>query len=325
MIYQMFLEGKTPSGIARHLMESGIPSPSGKKKWQASTVDSILRNEKYKGDAVLQKCFTVDFLTKKMKVNEGEVPQYYVENSHTAIISPEVHDLVQNELKKRRGTGRHLSGTGCFAGKIICGECGSVYGSKVWHSTSKYRRTIWRCNHKFSNAEKCTTPHLYEADLERAFVEAINSLIANKDALIQEFTSIINALMDDVVLETECTRLRNESDVVLELMRKSVEENAQTALDQDDFARRYGALQERYETAKRRVDALLDEKQAHVAKRESISRFLSDLRQRDGIVETFDEELWYSTVDTVTVYSAGGLTFLFKNGMEIKVQEQEAK
>ena len=82
LIYKLFLEGRTPAGICRYLEKQGIPTPSGKQKWSQTTVDSILSNEKYKGDARLQKKFTTDFLTKKMKVNEGEVPQYYVEQSH---------------------------------------------------------------------------------------------------------------------------------------------------------------------------------------------------------------------------------------------------
>ena len=84
----MFRNGKTPSYIARHLTAQGIPTPGGKKVWQAQVIESILTNEKYKGDARLQKKFTTDFLTKKQKKNEGEVPQYYVENSHPAIIEP---------------------------------------------------------------------------------------------------------------------------------------------------------------------------------------------------------------------------------------------
>ena len=83
-IYRAYLEGKSPSYIARQLSASGIPSPSGKANWRPETVKSILTNEKYKGDAVLQKTFCTDFLTKKFKANEGEVPQYYVENSHPA-------------------------------------------------------------------------------------------------------------------------------------------------------------------------------------------------------------------------------------------------
>lgn len=75
------MEGKSTSFIAKYLTENGIPTPDGKKNWQFSTIESILTNEKYKGDARLQKKFTTDYLTKTMKVNEGEVPQYYVENS----------------------------------------------------------------------------------------------------------------------------------------------------------------------------------------------------------------------------------------------------
>ena len=97
-IYRWFMEGMTPYKIACILIEKGIPTPSGKEQWHLSTVKSILTNEKYKGSALLQKKFTVDFLTKKTKVNEGEVPQYYVEESHPAIIPPEEFELVQAEM-----------------------------------------------------------------------------------------------------------------------------------------------------------------------------------------------------------------------------------
>ncbi|MEN6637446.1 MAG: recombinase family protein, partial [Clostridiaceae bacterium] len=133
LIYSLFLEGLMPSGIAKRLEAIGTLSPAGKQHWQTSTVESILRNEKYKGDALLQKTFCVDFLTKKMKRNEGELPQYYVEQSHPAIVSPEVFDEVQQELKRRREA-RYVGRSGCFSSKIICGECGSYYGRKVWHS-----------------------------------------------------------------------------------------------------------------------------------------------------------------------------------------------
>lgn len=100
-------------------------------------------NEKYKGAALLQKCFTVDFLTKKRKVNEGEVPQYYIEHSHQPIIAPLEFDLVQAEIARRKKLGHRYCGSSTFASRIICGDCGSSYGPKVWHSNSKYRRIIW--------------------------------------------------------------------------------------------------------------------------------------------------------------------------------------
>ncbi|MGI6499196.1 MAG: recombinase zinc beta ribbon domain-containing protein [Oscillospiraceae bacterium] len=95
-----------------------------------------------------------------MKVNEGEVPQYYVENSHPAIVTPETFDLVQHELSQRKGYRGYKASDSPFSGKVICGECDGVYGSKVWHSTSKYRRTIWQCNHKYKGKKMRHTASL---------------------------------------------------------------------------------------------------------------------------------------------------------------------
>ena len=160
-IYGMFLDGQTPSSIASFLTKQRVPTPAGREKWQSSTVKSILTNEKYKGDALLQKTFTVDFLSKKAKINEGEVPQYYVEKSHPAIVSAEVFDLAQYEMKRRAKKGRHTSAVSIFSDKLVCGECGAVYGSKVWHSTDAYRTMIWRCNGKYAvKGQPCPSPHL---------------------------------------------------------------------------------------------------------------------------------------------------------------------
>lgn len=147
-IYQMFLTGMTPHGIAQTLTEESIPTPAGKKKWSATTVKSILSNEKYHGDALLQKTFCEDFLTKKFKTNEGEVPQYYVENNHEAIIDDGTFEMVQQELAKRTGGKNRHSGTHIFASKIKCGDCGGWYGAKVWHSKEKCKRIVWQCNQK---------------------------------------------------------------------------------------------------------------------------------------------------------------------------------
>lgn len=107
-IYREYLAGHSPKTIAAHLTKDGIPTPLGKKTWSMSTINSILRNEKYKGDALLQKTFTVDFLTKTTKRNEGEIPQYYVTGNHEAIIAPTVWDQVQHELARRSGSSRSL-------------------------------------------------------------------------------------------------------------------------------------------------------------------------------------------------------------------------
>ena len=130
------------------VLQPVMPTPTGRTNWQNSTVKSILTNEKYKGDALLQKTITVDFLSKAHKVNEGDAPQFFVENSHPAIISREVYDLVQLELQRRGKRGRHTSAKSIFSDRLICGECGAAFGSKVWHSTDPYRKVSWRCHQK---------------------------------------------------------------------------------------------------------------------------------------------------------------------------------
>ena len=195
-IYRMCIEGMSTNAIAKHLTQQGILTPAGKQIWQRSTIESILRNEKYKGAALLQKKFTVDFLQKKMKVNEGEVPQYYVEHSHEAIIDPEEWERVQLELARRKNSPRRTQCNSPFAGKTICGDCGEIFGSKVWHSTSKYRRTIWRCNAKYESGDPCSTPHLYEDDLKQHFITALSQMLADRTALLEDGRLILKELLD---------------------------------------------------------------------------------------------------------------------------------
>ncbi len=319
-IYRLFLEGKTASGIAKHLTDVGIPTPAGKGKWHSSTIDSILRNEKYKGDAMLQKTYTVDFLTKKMKVNEGEVLRYYVENSHPAIISPEIYDLTQHELKKRRNIIGHKTGGCCFSGRIVCGECGSFYGSKVWHSTDKYRRTIWQCNHKYKNDQKCRTPHINENDLKKAFLGAFNSLVNNKEEIIRNYKEIILKITDTSGFDKEETRLKRECEMISELIRKSVEENASKAMDQEEYKKKNKGLMERYERAKAGLSKMNDKKLESKVKRENIEVFVRMLEERDALLVEFDEDVWNATVEKVVVNTAQNVVFIFKDGMEVDWQ-----
>lgn len=101
-IYEMFMQGSTPYAIAKALSADGIPTPGGKAVWSRNVVKSILTNEKYKGDALLQKVYTVDYLTKRKKKNTGEVTRYYVEGGHEPIIPPKLFDEVQAEMERRK-------------------------------------------------------------------------------------------------------------------------------------------------------------------------------------------------------------------------------
>jgi site-specific DNA recombinase len=317
-IYSMFLQGMTPFGIATKLTADGVFSPGGKPKWNAGAVRSILTNEKYRGDALLQKSYTVDFLTKKKKVNEGEIPQYYVENNHPAIIAPEVFEMVQRELERRgQSRGRH-SGVHLFSGRIKCGQCGSSYGSKVWHSTDKYRRTIWRCNHKFDSDENCTTPHLTDDEIKQYFVSAVNKLLTGKEEIIAGFAAIKDTVFDTSALTAERDELQSEMLVVSELMQQCIYENSHVALDQAEYQKRYDGLTERFDKAKARLDSVTEEISDKQTRKATIEAFLDDLKQQDGLVTEFAPTLWYSLVDFVTVYSKDDVRVTFKDGTEIQ-------
>lgn len=318
-IYRMCIEGMSTTAIAKRLSQQGIPTPAGKQGWQRATVESILRNEKYKGSALLQKKFTVDFLQKKMKVNEGEVPQYYVEHSHEAIIDPEEWEKVQLELARRKNGTRRTQCNSPFAGKIICGDCGEIFGSKVWHSNSKYRRTIWRCNAKYENSDPCSTPHLYEDDLKQYFVSALSELLVDRTALLEDGRLIRRELLDFSAIDTEIDDILRELDVVAGMIKHLVDENAAQAKSQATYIGQYNSLVERYENLQSRYDMLQQQKERRQIQADAIGGCLFSLEELDLLQITFSEALWNTVIDHVTVYADERLVFHFKNGSEVEV------
>ncbi len=313
LIYRLFLEGKSASAIAHYLTKEEIPTPGGKSNWCLSTVRSILKNEKYKGDALLQKGYTVDFLTKKKKKNEGEVPQYYVRNSHEAIISPEVYDLVQEEFQKRAIERAHHSCVSCFSSKIVCGECGSYYGSKVWHSNDKYRKVVWQCNYKFKNKQKCRTCHLTEEQIKKEFVKAFNNLIENKEEVIKDAESTILSLTDTKDIDDQTSSLKKEMDVIVGLMRSLVRENSRKAMNQDEYNRKYDAYAEKYDELKNALFRLEEKKQDLKVRRDKIKIFVDNLRGFDEVITEFDERLWNTMEEKLVIHEDDTKEFIFKN------------
>ena len=151
-ICREFLAGKTPYDIAKRLTEEGIPIPMGKTRWRTSVIESILKNEKYKGDALLQNTVTTDFLTHTHKRSEGEAPQFYVEKNHPAIVRPEVFEMVQEEFRRRKAAGGRMQSASILSGRIVCEDCGGFYGRKVWHSTSEKTGLPKRQRHSLSSS-----------------------------------------------------------------------------------------------------------------------------------------------------------------------------
>ena len=183
------MNGINPDVISRRLRDEGIPGCMGEAKWQASTIFGILRNEKYMGDAILQKTFTSDYLTKKTVKNEGQLEQYHVKGDHEAIIDPEYWDAVQLELERRQNymTAHSLRTMGRytdeqpFSNRVLCGECGKVFWRRTWYRLNNTYK-VWQCGNRYreKGVVTCHSENLKESDLQVAFVMAWNGILENR-------------------------------------------------------------------------------------------------------------------------------------------------
>ena len=317
-IYRSFLEGMTTYSIAKALMNRGVLSPSGKEKWYASTVESILTNEKYKGSALLQKSFTTDFLTKKKKVNEGEVPQYYIDESHEAIIDPQDFEQVQLEMARRKKLGKQYSGNSLFAAKIVCADCGCFFGSKVWHSTSKYRRVIWQCNNKFKGQQLCSTPHLYEDEIKQRFVNTFSIYFHSKDLIIETVQMLIESLSDTSAIDKKIEKLAQELSVIESMNRELVIELAQSAKRPEDYNERRNELTKEYDEKFRKFQKLEQKRIDQLNRAETLQNMVHQLSETKSIIDAFDDSLWRIMIEKVTVFHDNRMIFQFLDGTEIE-------
>ena len=197
-LYLEFLSGKTVDYIKLIFEREGVVNWDGSTKWQVTTLQSMLENEKYKGDAILQKSYTVDFLTKKRVLNQGEIQKFYIEDDHEAIIEPWIWECVQLEIERRKryleehGTKSYSNNTekNPFASKIICGECNKVFTRKGWRSSTGEIRKIWQWSerYKVKGVMGCANRHVEESTLEKAFVMAWNGILENKEYFLRKWT-----------------------------------------------------------------------------------------------------------------------------------------
>lgn len=319
-IYRRFLDGQSIREIADYLTKQGIPTPGGKAMWRVSTIKSILTNEKYKGDALLQKTYVTDFLTKRIKKNCGEIPQYYIKDSHPAIIEPATFDLVQEEIERRWPERHKLHRSSPFTAKIVCGDCGGYYGRKVWHSNAKHRKYIWRCNQKYEPETTCSTPNLDEPTIKAAFVEAFNKVLGDKEQYIARFEEMLPLLADTRKLEERLTKAQKKHSELMDNLRFYTEENTRQVQDQEEYNRHFSELDAECKRAEEEVGTIQKEIVEQSGRKEQIRLCLDGLRECGDILGEFDLDLWNSMVESVTVFASKRLIFLFRDGTKIPIQ-----
>ena len=320
LIYKQFLQGMAPLRIAKFLSDNGIPTAGGGTKWRAKVITSILSNEKYKGDAILQKTYTVDFMNKKIKKNEGEVPQYYVKNSHEAIITPEVFDVVQYELQTRQDDGKHNFSNHHFASKIRCGICGETYGHRILHAGTKKEHRVWKCKSRYTRDAECASQNVTSEMVEYAFIKAFNQLIDNKDDIIEMLQAFAETEFDLRPIEDELTLVDGEFNMIVDVLRAFIDENAQTAMDQTEYQRKFEVYAKKFEELKNKKAALVEKLAMQRAQKAKIMLFTTSLGEQTDILTEFNCDMWYSLADYVRVIDSNNIEVHFKGGNTVVAQ-----
>ena len=312
-IYREYLEGKSLVGIGRDLEKDGILTAAGKPRWRPETIKKILLNEKYIGDALLQKTFTVDFLTKKRVKNEGHVPQYYVENSHEAIIPKELFLQTQEELHRRSNiyTGadknkRIYSSKYALSTITFCGDCGDIYRRVYWNIHGR-KEFVWRCVTRIEQGpEVCKNRTVKEAELYDAVMTAINRLLAGGDNMIRILEENIHAIIGDT---TEYKI--SEINTLLEEKQKELISLANKGKDFESLADEIEELREKRQT-------LLVEDASLSGENERINELIEFIRTNKYRTLLYDDTLVRKIIQNVMVYE-DHFVICFKSGIEIKV------
>ena len=314
-IYREYLEGKSYYDIGKGLSADGIKTAAGSDYWLASTLKKILQNEKYIGDALLQKTVTTDVLTKKRVANKGIVPQYYVEGSHDAIIPRELYMKVQEEIVRRAnmetGTGKRrvYSGKYALSSIVFCAHCGDVFQRIHWQQ-QRSKRIVWRCVsrlHKKDNDFNCQARTVPEEELHAVVVKAVNEICGNTDAYLPQIKANI-----EKSLGADNSESVAEINKQIEELKQQIILRTRANKDCDDLGQEVIRLrEEKYQL------------QLEDAKKECVRQEIVELEKVVAEIAEealeYDESLVRKLIERITVYD-DYFTVEFKSGIEIDVR-----
>ena len=326
LIYDRFLAGDSLKGIAELLKEKGIKSPTGKAEWQFSTIQSILSNERYKGDAIINKTYTTDCISKKVRVNNGERPKYYVENSHPAIIDSATFGRVQEELARRSGkrkiSRKAKTEQGKYSSKyaltelLVCGECKSAYRRCTWTASGK-KKIMWRCINRIEYAKKyChNSPSVEESILQRAVMAAIMETANQNAEVLRTLKLHIGMGLAGEKSEDNSIDLQiriAEIDAEFKKMLDRVSTDTIEAFDEETATR----LMNEKSRLQQQLDNIADAEQ----RRENAKSRLDDIYTiLDGIKNRpmeYDDQIVRQLLECVVVDSKEQITVIFKGGLK---------
>ncbi|WP_207753339.1 recombinase family protein [Intestinimonas butyriciproducens] len=319
-IYRRYLEGCSEGQIQKELTQAGIATAKGVKAWSHQVVHSILTNEKYAGDALLQKTFTTDCISKTVKKNTGELPQYYIKDNHPAIIPRDIYQRVQEEMARRTSKRKILQKSGkteqgkysakyALSERLVCGECGSPYKRCTW-ARNGVKRIVWRCVSRLEFGKKyChNSPSMAEDKLHTAILTVLNRVIEASNGLQDELAETLrmvctpegggnNLLELERELETLTTRQNTLLDQALANMEDlTITEQLKALLEEKRH------LQARIDAAKKEAANRISEDSRMAELTAYLEEHLSGFQQYDdGIVRQLVEQITVVDAETIRI------------------------
>lgn len=331
-IFRMYLEGSSILEITRTLEADKIKTVTGKDTWHPGVIEKMLSNEKYMGDALLQKTYTVDFLTKKRVKNEGIVPQYYIEDNHEAIVPKEIFYKVQEEKTRRANLNKaavtrkanklkkeksKYSSKYALTEILVCAECGHPYRRQVW---SKYgqKSAVWRCENRLKNGTKAScknSPTLKEEPLHNAIMMAINNVVENKGKFIGAFRENVIRVIGDYSTKGISTDFDEKIESLQKEMLSLIEENAKQGALAEDFDDEYKRISQEINELKKAKLRLVQEKKETENYGEQLNEMEKTLKTVRPDVREFDEDLVRRLIQTIRVNKGEKLEIQFESGI----------
>ena len=312
-IYREYLEGASLDGIAKGLEADGILTGAGGSRWHTSTLRQILTNEKYMGDALLQKTCTIDVLNKTRVKNNGIAAQYYVEDDHEAIIPKELYMRVQEEMVRRRNVQTRPNGkkcvyscTHCFSQIVVCGKCGDIFRRIHWNNHG-CKSIVWRCAGRLEGSSSaCSARTVNEKKLEQVVLKALNELLGAKTAYKEQLQHNLA-----LVLRNDTSAQKDRIEERLLVLQQELMNRAAKRESYDDIAEEIYHLRE----LKQQTDS---DETVKAIQMERIKELQDFIGQQENTLTEFDEKLVKRWVRRITVWD-DHYTVELKSGVSIDI------
>lgn len=328
-IYAMYLEGKSLDQIKSDLEKDGVKTFTGKSEWSKANLLNILTNERYSGDMLLQKTYTENCITKKVKKNRGEMTKYLITNNHPAIIDKDTYKLVQMEIarrgNKRKASEKSVTAQGKYSGKyaltelLICGECGSPYRRRTW-SVKGEKRVVWRCLSRVENGTKfCKdSVSIEEEKLHSAICRALNNAVADRQEAIDLILSSLSYAItgDDDTLEIYA--MEKQMHELNEQLESTVKTSLKSEGDPQKFREAIMGYNDQIAALRKQIELTRDKMASDERVNMEIERIKKILSDKNRQFNRYDDTYVRYLVEYIRAMSNGTIIIVLKGGMQLE-------